>query len=172
MPPWRSDHVARGGDILRLRMPGDRFNSRLSRAMPAGALRAMGKLNVPVYRLTRGRLMGKISKAPVLLLTTTGRRSGQRRTTPVCYLADGQRYVVIGSNAGNERAPAWSLNLLASPDAELDVYGKRLAVSARVAEGEERAELWRRSNAQYTGFDDYRERTSREIKVFVLEPRT
>jgi deazaflavin-dependent oxidoreductase (nitroreductase family) len=131
----------------------------------------MGKLNVPVYRLTRGRLMGKISRAPVLLLTTTGRRSGEPRTTPVCYLVDGERHVVIGSNAGNPNAPAWSLNLLANPDAEIDVYGKRQRVTARVTEGDERADLWRRSNEQYTGFDAYEARTARDIKVFVLEPR-
>jgi deazaflavin-dependent oxidoreductase (nitroreductase family) len=152
-------------------MLGDRFNTRLSTVMPEGALRAMGKLNVPIYRLTRGRLMGKISRAPVLLLTSTGRRSGAPRTTPVCYLADGERFVVIGSNAGNTHTPAWSLNLQANPDAEVDVYGKRSLVRARVAEGEERAELWRRSNQQYSGFDAYDARTPREIKLFVLEPR-
>jgi F420H(2)-dependent quinone reductase len=150
---------------------GDRFNTRLSTTMPEGALRAMGKLNVPIYRLTRGRLMGKISHAPVLLLTTTGRRSGQLRTAPVLYLADGERLVVIGSNAGNAHAPAWSLNLQANPDAEVDVYGKRSRVQARVAEGEERAELWRLSNEQYSGFDAYDARTARDIKLFVLEPR-
>lgn len=139
--------------------------------MSAGTLRAMGKLNVPVYRLTRGRLMGKVSRAPVLLLTTTGRRSGTPRTTPVCYVPDGSGYAVIGSNAGNANAPAWSLNLLSNPDAEIDVYGKRQQVRARVADGDERAELWRRSNELYSGFDEYEARTSRDIKLFVLEPR-
>ncbi len=139
--------------------------------MPAGALRALGKLNVPVYRLTRGRLMGKLGRAPVLLLTSIGRRSGQPRTAPVLYLADGERVVVIGSNAGNERAPAWSHNLQANPDAEVQIGGKVRQMRARIAAGEERAELWRRMNAQYAGFDDYEERTAREIAVFVLEPR-
>lgn len=139
--------------------------------MPAGALRALGKLNVPVYRLTRGRLLSKVGRAPVLLLTSTGRRSGQSRTAPVLYLADGERLIVIGSNAGNERAPAWSYNLKANPDAEVQVRGERRRVRARVAEGEERAELWRRMNEQYAGFARYEENTSREIAVFVLEPR-
>ena len=138
---------------------------------PAGALRAVGKLNVPIYRITRGRLMGKVGRAPVLLLTSTGRRSGQPRTAPVLYLADGERVIVIGSNAGNERAPAWSHNLKANPDAEVQIRGERRRVRARVAEGEERAELWRKVNVQYAGFDDYDERTSRDIAVFVLEPR-
>ena len=78
---------------------------------------------------------------------------------------------MIGSNAGNERPPAWALNLEASPDAEVEVRGRRASVRARIAEGQERDELWRRMNEQYAGFDDYRERTGRRINVFVLEPR-
>jgi deazaflavin-dependent oxidoreductase (nitroreductase family) len=151
-------------------MPSDRAWSRLSSGLGDRGLRAIGKLNVPVYRATRGRLLGRIGRAPVLLLTTTGRRSGEPRTAPVVYLADGERYVVIGSNAGNTRTPAWALNLRAKPDAEVEVRGDRLPVRARVAEGEERADLWRRMNEQYSGFDDYRERTARDISVFVLEP--
>jgi deazaflavin-dependent oxidoreductase (nitroreductase family) len=152
-------------------MPSDHALSKFSMSMPAGMLRTLGKLNVPVYRLTRGRLLGKVGKAPVLLLTSTGRRSGQQRTAPVVYLADGANVIVIGSNAGNERAPAWSHNLKANPDAGVEIYGERRAVRARIAECEERAELWRKMNAQYAGFDDYEERTSRDIAVFVLEPR-
>jgi deazaflavin-dependent oxidoreductase (nitroreductase family) len=134
-------------------------------------LKATGKLNVPLYRLSRGRLMGKVGTAPVLLLTSTGRRSGQQRTAPVLYLVDGERLVVVGSNAGNKRAPAWSFNLQANPDAEVDVRGKRRSVRARVAEGEERARLWEKVNELYEGFDSYDANTSREIAVFVLEPR-
>jgi len=139
-------------------------------AMPDSMLRAAGKLNVPVYRLTRGRLMGKVGSAPVLLLTTTGRRSGQRRTAPVVYVPYGERLIVIGSNAGNLRTPAWSLNLRANPDAEVEVRGSRRRVRARVVEGEERAACWRAANAAYGGFDDYEARTARDISVFVLEP--
>jgi F420H(2)-dependent quinone reductase len=149
----------------------DRAWSRFSSALGARGLRAVGKLNVPVYRLTNGRLMGRISDAPVLLLTTTGRRSGEPRTAPVVYLADDDRYVVIGSNAGNARPPAWALNLRANPEAEVQVRRAKLPVRARIAEGEERAELWRRVNEQYSGFDDYRQRTDRDIAVFVLEAR-
>ena len=81
------------------------------------------------------------------------------------YLADGERLIVIGSNAGHKSAPAWSLNLEANPDAEVEVGGKRRKVRARVAEGEERAELWRKMNEQYSGFDDYSARTTREIRA-------
>jgi deazaflavin-dependent oxidoreductase (nitroreductase family) len=138
-------------------------------ALPAGMVRALGKLNVPIYRATRGRLMNSVGRAPVLLLTSTGRRSGKQRTAPVVYLDDGERVIVIGSNAGNLNEPGWSHNLKANPDAEVEIRGKRRRVRARVSEGDERAELWRRMNEQYAGFDDYEQRTSRNIAVFVLE---
>ena len=151
-------------------MLGDRFYSRASQVIGATGLRWTGKLNVPLYRLSGGRVGGRIAKAPVLLLTTTGRKSGQQRTAPVVYLADGENFVVIGSNAGHNRAPAWSLNLKANPEAEVEVGRRRLPVRARIAEGEERDELWRRHNEQYSGFDEYEARTDRDIAVFVLEP--
>ena len=151
-------------------MPSDRVYTRLS-TISARALKAVGKLNVPLYRASRGRLFGQIAGTPVLLLTTVGRRSGAPRTVPVVYLPDGERMVVIGSNAGHETAPAWSLNLEANPVAEVEVGRERRNVRARVAEGEERAELWRKMNEQYSGFDDYNARTTREIRLFVLDPR-
>ncbi len=150
---------------------GDKFYSRASQLMGATGLRWAGKLNIPLYRLSGGRLMGKVNEAPVLLLTTTGRKSGQKRTAPVVYLADGDKLVVIGSNAGHSRTPAWSLNLKANPEADVEVGRSRRPVRARVAEGEERAELWRRHNVQYSGFDEYEARTDRDIALFVLEPR-
>ena len=72
-------------------MPSDRTLSRFSMSLPAGVLRGIGKLNVPIYRASRGRLFNTYGRAPILLLTTTGRRSGQQRTAPVVYLADGER---------------------------------------------------------------------------------
>jgi deazaflavin-dependent oxidoreductase (nitroreductase family) len=152
-------------------MPKNTFYSRLSMAMPDSWLKATGKLNVPIYRLSRGRIFGNVGTAPVLLLTSTGRRSGQKRTAPVVFLAVGERYVVIGSNAGNVRTPAWSYNLQANPDAEIELRGAHKLVRARVAEGDERAELWRKVNEMYEGFDDYDTKTPRNIAVFVLEPR-
>lgn len=152
-------------------MPSDRFWARFSHSLGAAGLRRVGRLNVPLYRLSRGRLGGRVGSAPVLLLTTTGRRSGERRTAPVVYLEDGGRLSVIDTNAGNTRLPAWSLNLQASPEAEVEIGGRRLRVRARPAEGEERTELWRKHNEQYAGFDSYREilPEDRPITIFVLE---
>jgi len=154
-------------------VPSDRFYSRMSHSLGTWGLRTVGRMNVPIYRLTGGRVAGRVGRAPVLLLTTVGRRSGEKRTAPVVYLEDDGRISVINTNAGNARLPAWSLNLEANPEAEVEVGRRRMAVRARAAEGEERAQLWRRHNEQYAGFDEYREElpADRPITVFVLEPR-
>jgi F420H(2)-dependent quinone reductase len=133
----------------------------------------VGKFNVPLYRLSGGRVGGRVGDAPVLLLTTTGRKSGELRTAPVVYLDDAGTISVINTNAGNTKLPAWSLNLDANPEAEIEVGRRRIAVRARPAEGEERAELWRKHNQQYAGFDDYKEvlPADRPITVYVLDPR-
>lgn len=157
--------------LLYAAMPSDRFYARFSMGLSTNNFRRLGKLNTPLYRLTRGKIGGKVGKAPVLLLTTTGRKSGQQRTAPVVYLADGERVVVINTNAGHERVPAWSLNLKAKPEAEVEIGGERRHVIARIAEGEERTDLWRRHNVQYSGFDEYDEHIQRKPEVFILEPR-
>lgn len=151
-------------------MPSDRFYSRFSNSLGATGLRWTGKLNVPLYRLSGGRIGGKVGKAPLLLLTTTGRKSGQQRTAPVVYLADGENMVLIDTNAGNERLPAWSLNLSAKPEAEVEVGRRRQEVRARIAEGEERAELWAKHIDQFAGFDFYITKLKRTPSVWVLEP--
>jgi F420H(2)-dependent quinone reductase len=152
-------------------MPSDHFYARLSNSLGARGLRWTGKFNVPIYRATGGRIGGKVGRAPVLLLTTIGRKSGEPRTAPVLYLADGENVILINTNAGNAKIPGWSLNLKANPEAEIEVGRRKRPVRARIAQGEERAELWRKSNVQYAGFDDYEQKLSREISVFVLEPR-
>ena len=152
-------------------MPSDHFWARFSNSLGATGLRLVGKLNAPLYRVTGGRVGGKLGKAPILLLTTTGRKSGEPRTAPVLYLADGDRFVVINTNAGNTKTPAWSLNLRANPEAEVEVGRKRVKVRARLAEGEERTDLWRRHMEQYSGWEFYESKLDRDIGVFVLEPR-
>lgn len=140
-------------------------------SLGATGLRWTGRLNTPLYRLSRGRIGGKVGRAPVLLLTTTGRRSGQPRTAPIVYLADGANVVLINTNAGNAKIPAWSLNLEANPEAEVELGRKRIPVRARIAEGEERADLWRKHVDQFAGFDSYKQKLDRKPSIFVLEPR-
>jgi deazaflavin-dependent oxidoreductase (nitroreductase family) len=152
-------------------MPSDHTIARISNSLGVRGLRWTGKLNVPLYRLSGGRVGGKVGRAPVLLLTTTGRKSGEPRTAPVVYLADGDNAVVINTNAGNAKVPAWSLNLEADPEAEVERGRRRYPVRARIAEGEERERLWREHNEQYAGFDDYQEKLDRTPSVIVLEPR-
>jgi|SRR6188474_2890107 len=152
-------------------VPSDHTIARISNSLGVRGLRFTGKLNVPLYRVSGGRLGGRVGRAPVLLLTTTGRKSGEARTAPVVYLADGENLIVINTNAGNAKVPAWSLNLEANPEAEVERGRKRYKVRARVAEGEERSDLWRKHNEQYAGFDDYKVKLDREPQVIILEPR-
>lgn len=151
-------------------MGGDRAYARFSMMLGQAGLKAVGRLNAPLYRATGGRLFARYAGNPILLLTTTGRRSGEPRIAPLLYMRDGDRLVVIGSNAGNRSAPAWALNLEADPLGQVQVGRRRHNVRARVAEGEERTDLWRRMNDSYGGFEHYAARTSRDISVFVLEP--
>jgi deazaflavin-dependent oxidoreductase (nitroreductase family) len=132
--------------------------------------RILGGMHVRVYRLTGGKVGGKLGKAPVLLLTTTGRKSGQRRTTPLLYTREGRGYVVIASKGGAPQNPLWYLNLQASPRAEVTVGRETQQVQARDAQGEERERLWRAMADQYSGYDKYQQKTDRQIPVVVLEP--
>jgi deazaflavin-dependent oxidoreductase (nitroreductase family) len=152
-------------------MPSDHAMASFSNFLGARGLRWAGKLNVPLYRATGGRLGGRVNRAPVLLLTTTGRKSGEPRTAPVVYLADGDSVSLINTNAGNAKTPAWSFNLRANPEAEVEIGRERRPVRARIAEGPEHDELWRKHNEQYAGFDDYKAKLDREPAIFVLEPR-
>ena len=100
-----------------------------------------------------------------------GANPGEPRTAPVVYLADGDNVSLINTNAGNAKTPAWSFNLKANPEAEVEIGRERRPVRARIAEGAEHDDLWRKHNEQYAGFDDYKAKLDREPSVFVLEPR-
>ena len=107
---------------------------------------------------------------PTLLLTTTGRRTGQRRLLPLIYGERGRDYVIVGSKGGFAKHPAWYLNLVDDPEVSIQVGPKRMAARARTARGGERAELWEQMRTLYPPYDDYQKRTEREIPVIVLEP--
>ncbi|MFL5954520.1 MAG: nitroreductase/quinone reductase family protein [Gaiellaceae bacterium] len=124
-----------------------------------------------LYRVSGGRIGGRVWGLRVVLLTTTGRRSGKRRTVPLCALREGEDVVVIASYGGLDRAPAWSLNLDANPEAELQDGRVRRPVVARTASGEERTRLWTAVTTTAPGYLEYERRTAREIAVVILEPR-
>jgi deazaflavin-dependent oxidoreductase (nitroreductase family) len=132
-------------------------------------LRVMSGLNTGLYRLTGGKVGGRMGKAPILLLSATGRKSGKRRTTPLLYGRDGDNFVVIASVGGAPKHPAWYLNLQGR-EAEIEVGREKLRVRARDAEGEERDRLWAHMVALFPAYDSYQMKTSRRIPVVVLEP--
>jgi deazaflavin-dependent oxidoreductase (nitroreductase family) len=107
--------------------------------------------------------------APILILTTTGRRSGEERVKPLIFAEDDGRYVVVASKGGARHHPDWYLNLRAEPDVHVQVKADRFRARARTAEGEERARLWERMAEIWPAYDDYRQKTDREIPVVVLE---
>lgn len=138
--------------------------------MTSLGFRILGGIHKRVYRLTGGKLGGRIGKAPVLLLTATGRKSGQPRTQPLLYARADERYVVIASKGGSDQHPLWYRNLQANPQAEVTVGRETRQVRARDAQGEERERLWRALADLYSGYDKYALKTSRQIPVVVLEP--
>lgn len=128
-------------------------------------------LHRAVLRVSGGRLLGRAGGMPVVLLTTTGRRSGARRTAVLTSpVQEGDRVVLVASYGGDDRHPAWFLNLRAHPEVELTMHGRRRTMHARVASGEEKVALWPRVVARYPGYGRYQERTGRDIPLVVLEP--
>jgi deazaflavin-dependent oxidoreductase (nitroreductase family) len=124
-----------------------------------------------VARLTKGRVVA-LGLAPSLLLTTTGRRSGRPRDAPLVYAADGESFLVIGSNWGRQAHPAWALNLLTHPDATVLLRGRSIPVHARRLTGPERNRAWSLAVRVWPAYDTYARRVAgREILVFRLEPR-
>jgi deazaflavin-dependent oxidoreductase (nitroreductase family) len=142
------------------------FRSRVFRT----GLRLMSAVHRTLYRATGGRVVGRVWDLPVLLLTTTGRKSGAPRTTPLCYLTDGADLVVIASNGGMDWFPDWWLNLQSEPRATVELGRDRRAVVARAANPEERARLWSTLTAIAPGYLEYERRTSREIPLGLLQP--
>ncbi len=132
------------------------------------AQRAATKLHTSVYRATGGKVGGRIVGGPVLLLNTTGRKTGKKRTSPLLYLEDGESLVLVASNGGAPRDPVWYLNLQANPEATVEIGAREVRVRARDASSEERERLWPRLVSMYSGYETYRRRTDRGIPVVVL----
>ncbi|HEY2326912.1 MAG TPA: nitroreductase family deazaflavin-dependent oxidoreductase [Gaiellaceae bacterium] len=130
--------------------------------------RIVGGAHVRVYRLTGGRVGGNIVKLPVLILTTTGRKSGRPRAQPLAYARTDEGYVVIASKGGAPQHPLWYLNLRANPLAQVTIGRETRSVRAREAHGAEREELWRLLADVYPGYNRYAQKTRRQIPVLVL----
>ncbi len=137
------------------------------RLRPA-AIRAMGRAHRAVYRLSRGRLLGRVAGMPVLMLTTTGRRTGRARTTPLTYFQSGAEIAIVASNGGEDSPPRWWLNLQAEPRASIAVDGRSEQVTAREASPDEHALLWPEITGTFKAYGDYARRTTRPIPVVIL----
>jgi deazaflavin-dependent oxidoreductase (nitroreductase family) len=139
------------------------INSRL-------VIRLMSLAHAFAYRVTGGRLGGSVGKAPVLVLTTIGRRSGSPRSTPVLYLRDGERLVLVASNAGDDKDPLWWSNLRENPRATVRVGATNKTVSARQASPDEKLRYWPQLVSLYPAYSSYQKKTRREIPLVVLTP--
>ena len=139
--------------------------------MAESADHLMGPEHVRVYRETGGQRGYHWRGAKVLLLTTTGRSSGEPRTTPLIHGVDGDRWVVIASKGGAPDHPDWYLNLQADPEVTIQVGADAIPARATTAEGDERARLWAAMLEEWPAYDDYQANTEREIPVVVLERR-
>jgi deazaflavin-dependent oxidoreductase (nitroreductase family) len=128
-----------------------------------------GAEHVQKYVETDGEVGYLWNGAPVLILTTTGRKSGEQRSTPLIFGRDGDEYVLVASQGGRPQHPGWYHNLVAQPEVQLQVKGDVFRARARTAEGEERERLWRAMNEIWTHYDSYQEKTERVIPVVVLE---
>ncbi len=130
-----------------------------------------GAEHVRAYRETGGERGYHWRGTTILLLTTVGRSSGEPRTTPLIHRIDGERWIVVASKGGAPAHPSWYENLLANPEASIEVRDETVPVRASTAEGEERARLWSLMTEAWPAYDDYQANTEREIPVVVLTRR-
>ena len=129
-----------------------------------------GQEHVERYRATDGEEGHDWRRTQTLLLTTTGRKSGEPRTTPLIYAPYGDgAYTIVASKGGSDAPPAWYLNLTESPEVEVQVKGDRFKARARTAGPEEKPQIWKTMVAEWPDYDSYQQRTEREIPVVVLE---
>ncbi len=122
------------------------------------------------YLATNGEDGHIMNGFPCLVLTTTGKKSGEQRQAAVIYGAEGNNHVIVASKGGSDTPPAWFVNLQATPRANIQVKEKKLDVSMRVAEGEERTRLWKKMATIFPAYEEYQQKTAREIPVVILEP--
>jgi len=134
-------------------------------------LRVQARINIWLYRKSNGRIGGKFGKAPVGLITTTGRRSGMARTVPLFYLADGERVILVASKRGMSTNPDWYLNLQTNPRLTVDIEGDAQAMLARTATSEEKARYWPKLVEMFKTYQQYEDRTERDIPIVICTHR-
>jgi deazaflavin-dependent oxidoreductase (nitroreductase family) len=133
-------------------------------------LKLILKVIVFLYNVSGGRIGGKMGQVPVLLLTTTGRKTGKQRTLPLVYIMDGSAYVITASAGGADKHPGWFFNIRSNPQATIQVKDKHITVMAEIAGPEKKPELWARLVEVAPNFAGYQKRTSREIPMVILHP--
>lgn len=126
------------------------------------------RLHVSLYRFTNGRVGGRVFGAPVLLLSTVGRKTGKKRTTPLLYIDYGDNIVVVASNGGRDKNPAWFRNIKRSPLTEVQVRGRQMMTRAEQASADEKERLWPLLTKMYGRYDEYQAKTKRKIPVVIL----
>ena len=138
--------------------------------MRDGTVRRLSSLHKVVFKLTRGRVGGRLVDNDMLLLTTAGARTGRDHTVPLLFLRHQESFVVIASYGGRDDHPQWYRNLRANPVATVQVGTRSTEVVARTASGEERSRLWPDVVRAYDQYQDYQSRTDREIPIVILDP--
>jgi F420H(2)-dependent quinone reductase len=128
------------------------------------------KVLVFLYNASGGRIGGKMGKVDVLLLTTTGRKTGKQRTLPVVYIRDGAAYVITASAGGADKHPGWFFNIRSNPQVTIQVKNKHIKVTGEIAGSENKPELWARLVEVAPNFAGYQKRTSRDIPMVILHP--
>jgi deazaflavin-dependent oxidoreductase (nitroreductase family) len=125
-----------------------------------------------IFNVSKGRIFGYVFGMPIVELVTTGRRSGKERSTMLAIpIVDGDRLVLVASFGGDDRHPAWYLNLQANPEVRVTTADSTRTMIARISTEEERAELWPRITSVFEGYARYQERTERPIPIIILEPK-
>lgn len=136
--------------------------------MRDSSAKILSRIHTSLFRLTSGVIGRRLVDNDMLLLETTGRKSGKPHTVPLLYLRDGEDYVVFASWGGRDHHPEWYLNLVADPVVVAQVLGERIPVHARISDGEERNRWFTAAQAAYSGYTDYQSKTDRQIPVVIL----
>ena len=152
-------------------MPSARPMTPTEEKIGSTVIHYVARVNTWLYRASGGKVFGKwLRGAPIGLLQYRGRKSGRTLTTPLLYLRDGDRVVIVASKGGMSHHPLWYRNLVDEPDCEFEIGTERRPYRARTATSEEKKAYWPRLVAMYPDYDDYQARTDRDIPVVILDP--